>query len=124
MKSPVSSMPDREFELKLFCGQVGDAWRVHVWPGWLPPFLRGCFDAEGEVCPVFLDMEELDREMSRSGTVYQRNESAIGGVELSADGQAAGVLARWLARSLTSSYRDVTDTPESKELPEGQNSAG
>ena len=123
MKSPVSATPDREFKLNLFCSPLGDAWRIRVWPGWLPPFLRDCFDEEGEASPVFLDMEELEREMKRSGCDYQRRVSRVGGVELTAEGRAAGVLARWLSRSLTSSYREVSEPPDGK-LSDGQHSTG
>lgn len=103
--SPSHSKPD--FELSLFCGRVGDAWRIHVWPGWLPAFLRNCFDAEGEAYPVYIDLEELDREMTAMGVSYRRTENPLGGTELYASGRAATLMAQWLSQSLGSACRVV-----------------
>jgi hypothetical protein len=95
----------KPFELSLFCGRVGDGWRVHVWPGWLPGYLRNCFDADGEACPVYLDLDELDRQMEESGVEYRKIESPIGGFELTAEGDAATVLAVWLSEQFASGKR-------------------
>lgn len=99
---PKSKKP---FELSLFCGRVGDAWRVHVWPGWLPGYLRNCFDPDGEACPVYLDLDELDRQMEESDVEYTKIESPIGGFELTAKGDAATVLAVWLSEQFASGRR-------------------
>jgi len=103
---PVKNAPDNDtFELSLFCGIVGDAWRVHVWPNWLPGFLRHSFDEKGEAFPVYLDLEELDRQMEGCGVQYTKIHSPIGGYELTASGRAATVLAVWLSQSLLSGKR-------------------
>ena len=105
--SKTARKPEEPFELSLFCGKVHDAWRVFVWPGWLPGFLRNCFDADGEAYPVYLDIEELDRQMETSGVEYTKIESPIGGYELTAKGDAATVLAVWLSQSFASGKRAV-----------------
>lgn len=110
MKSPISAEPNRAFELSIFLARVGDAWRIHVWPGWLPAFLRGYFDEEGEAYPVYLDLEELERKMQSSGVTYQARETSIGGIELAATGASATVMAHWLAQSFNSGRRDVADS--------------
>lgn len=101
---------NQEFELCLYCSREGDAWRIRVWPGWLPPFLRDVFDEEGEVFPVYIDIEELDRKMKSSGATYEYNESAIKGFELVATGASATVMAHWLSQSISSGRRDVVDS--------------
>ena len=98
---------NQPFELSLFCGKIGDAWRVHVWPGWLPGYLRDCFDENGEAFPVYLDLEELDRQMAGSDVEYVKIESPIGGYELTATGDAATVLSVWLSQSFASGKRVV-----------------
>lgn len=95
----------QSFELSLFCGQIDDAYRVHVWPGWLPGYLRDCFDANGEAYPVYLDLEDLDRQMKESGVEYVKIESPIGGYQLTAKGNAATVLSVWLSQSFASGRR-------------------
>jgi hypothetical protein len=107
--------PSQDFELCLFCGREGDAWRIRVWPGWLPPFLRDVFDEEGEVYPVSIDIEELDRKMKASGATYEYNESPIKGFELVAKGASATVMAHWLAQSISSGRRDVVDSNRHEE---------
>lgn len=109
--TPISNAPQatQEFELSLFCGKEGDAWRIRVWPGWLPAFLRDFFDEEGEAYPVLIDLEELDREMKASSVSYERRESPIKGFELMASGAAATVMAHWLARSFSSGRRELPD---------------
>lgn len=96
------------FKLSLFCGKIGEAWKVMAWPSWLPGFLRNCFDAKGEAFPVYLDLEELDRQMENSGVEYQKIESPIGGVELTAHGAAATVLAVWLSKSFASGVQPLS----------------
>ncbi len=122
--SPSAPKSDQQFELSLFCGQVGDAWRIHVWPGWLPPFLRNCFDEEGEAFPVYIDIDELDREMKLAAFDYVRKDSPIGGLELSAKGDAAGVLARWLSQSFASGRRDVSTLPDDESSTKNQGFTG
>lgn len=94
---------EEDFELNLFCtSETGDAYRVRVWPGWLPKYLRHCFDENGEIYPVYLDLEELDRQMSNNQVEYVKHRSALGGYELSAVGRGATVLGIWLSQSLVS----------------------
>lgn len=122
----LSSAPksNQEFELCLFCGREGDAWRIHVWPGWLPPFLRDVFDEEGEVHPVYVDFDELDRRMKAKGATYERRESPIKGFELSASGAAATVMAHWLAQSISSGRRDLLDSPQDSGSSNGPGMTG
>lgn len=119
--TPKAPKSNQEFELCLFCNREGEAWRIRVWPGWLPPFLRDVFDEEGEVYPVFIDMEELDRKMQASGATYAHHESPIKGFELVAKGGAATVMAQWLAQSVSSGCRDVADPSQ---RPESSNDSG
>ncbi|HMA91957.1 MAG TPA: hypothetical protein VKP30_04680 [Polyangiaceae bacterium] len=94
---------EQTFELSLFCTKEnGEAWRVRVWPTWLPKYLRHCFDQNGEAFPVYLDLEELDRKMASSQATYLKRESSLGGYELAAAGRGAQVLAVWLSQSFAS----------------------
>jgi hypothetical protein len=99
---------DLDRELSLFCGKVGDAWRVDVGSGWVPGCLRIWFDENGEAYPVYLDLEELDRQMHDSGVEYEKTESPIGGYELTAKGPAATVLAVWLTKSFASGRKAIS----------------
>lgn len=101
------SRPDDQApRLNVFCTQEDDAWRVYVGPGWLPPFLRRCFDTDGEAFPVMLDFEDLDRYMRKRGAAYAKRVSNYGDVELTAEGNAATELAQWLASASASTFRD------------------
>jgi hypothetical protein len=109
---------EEDFELNLFCTlESGDAWRVRVWPGWLPKYLRHCFDENGEVYPVYLDLKELDRQMQNNQVECVKRRSALGGYELSAVGRGATVLAIWLSQSLVSGKltKSVADEGSSAE---------
>lgn len=94
-----------EIKLDFFCSPAGEAWRVHTKPTWLPGFLRKCFDENYEAFPVYLDLEDLDEEMTSSGAAYTKRVSAAGGVQLTATGAGAMVLATWLAQSFASNLR-------------------
>jgi hypothetical protein len=99
--------PQESLELDVFCSPSGDAWRVYVRPTWLPGYLARCFDRHGEAFPVYLDLEDLDYQMSSSGVEYQRSVSAAGGVQLLAKGHAATVLAVWLSQCFASDQRHL-----------------
>lgn len=94
-----------DVEIDIYCSVLGDAYRVHVRPTWLPDFLRDAFDEEGEAYPVYLDFEDLDHHMTRSGVTYTRRDATTGSVQLYARGAAATVLSVWLARALASGER-------------------
>lgn len=108
--------PKENFELDVFCAQSGDAWRVYVRPTWLPGYLARCFDRHGEACPVYLDIEDLDYQMSSSGVTYEKRPCIAGGVQLVARGHAATVLAVWLSQCFASDQRR---RPESGDEPSG-----
>ncbi|HEY5958433.1 MAG TPA: hypothetical protein VIV60_17840 [Polyangiaceae bacterium] len=98
--------PDQALELDVFCSRVGDAWRVYVRPTWLPGYLARCFDRHGEAFPVYLDLEDLDYQMSVSGVTFGKYPSAAGGaIQLIATGHAATVLAVWLSQCFASDQR-------------------
>src|SRR5512133_3443779 len=98
--------PKENFELDVFCAQSGDAWRVYV----------RRFDRHGEACPVYLDIEDLDYQMSSSGVTYEKRPCIAGGVQLVARGHAATVLAVWLSQCFASDQRH---RPESGDEPSG-----
>jgi hypothetical protein len=100
--------PEQAFELDIFCSPVGEAWRVYVRPTWLPGYLARCFDRHGEAYPVYLDLEDLDYQMSSSGVSYERRPSTSGGVQLYAKGHAATVLSVWLSQCFASVERETT----------------
>lgn len=99
--------PEQALELDVFCSPVGDAWRVYVRPTWLPGYLARCFDRHGEAYPVYLDLEDLDYQMSSSDVEYERTPSTTGAVQLVAKGHAATVLAVWLSQCFASDQRLV-----------------
>jgi hypothetical protein len=91
-------------QLRIYCSRGPEAYRVHVHPAWLPRHLRQCLDAHAEGM-VHLDFDELDRHMQRSGLSYAKHTTAVGGVELSASGQAAVALSVWLSNMFSSGVR-------------------
>lgn len=91
--------------LNLFCARSGDAWRLHAAPQGLPFYLRGHFDAHYEAFPVDLDLEDLDRFMMAHSAEYEKRESRMGGVEITARGAAAAKLGEWLSLMFTSTVR-------------------
>jgi hypothetical protein len=101
--------PDPRTTLNLFCVKeaVGDAdaFRVHIGPLFIPSYLSSCFDRHREAYPVFLDLEDLDRQMQRHGAAYDKRVSIHGDVELTASGRAAHVLGEWLATAFASGMR-------------------
>jgi hypothetical protein len=98
-----------DYTLDIFCDKgKDDAWRIYAWPGWLPGFLRNCFDKNWEAYPVYIDLEELDRQMESSDAEYEKTFSTNGSVQLKATGLAATVLAVWLSQSFASGQRSRT----------------
>lgn len=91
--------------LNLFCARSGDAWRLHAAPQGLPLYLRGYFDAHHEAYPVDLDLEDLDRFMVEHDAEYEKRESHVGGIEITARGAAAASLAEWLSNMFSSGVR-------------------
>jgi hypothetical protein len=92
-------------ELDVFCTKADEAYRVYVRPTWLPAYLLDCFDDNGEAFPVYLDFEELDRYMQKSGVEYVKRPGAYDCVQLYAQGTAATVLSVWLSQSIASGER-------------------
>lgn len=97
--------PGQDVELDIFCAVVGDAYRVHVRPTWLPDHLLDCFDDHCESYPVYLDFDDLDRHMARSGVEYVKRPATTGSVQLYAQGAAAQVLSNWLSQAFASGER-------------------
>lgn len=93
----------QDLVLNLFCSPTKGAWRVHLGATWLPPYLLRYFDAEGEAFPLFLDFEELDRQIQKHGAVVEKRVAKTGGTELTARGASAKVVANWLATAFASS---------------------
>ncbi len=92
--------------LNLFCVPVGEVWRVHVRPTWLPRYLHSVFDEHGEAYPVLLDFEDLERQMASKKQVFEKHVTRAGAVELTASGSAATALAVWLSTAFASGVRD------------------
>jgi hypothetical protein len=95
--------PKGELYLNLFCSPLKGSWRVLLGPTWLPPYLLRYFDSSGEAFPLLLDFEELDRQAQKHGAVVDKRLATTGGVELTARGNSAKVVANWLATAFTSS---------------------
>lgn len=91
--------------LNLFCSEEGEAWRVHVWPAWIPPVIFKFVDRDGEAYPVLLDFEDLSGYMAGDGHTYDKRVARTGGIELTAQGPAATALAVWLSTALGSGVR-------------------
>ena len=106
MKSPVQADQNEPAEeLSLYCSPVGDAWRVHVRPAWVPRYLQPFFDQHGEVCPVYIDFDDLARQMESNAAPFEKRVNRAGGVELLARGGAAESLGVWLSTALSSGVR-------------------
>jgi len=90
--------------LRVFCGRVPEAYRVHVHPAWVPRQVRQCLDKDWEGVTA-LDFEQLARTMQRAGLSYSYHETATGSIELEAQGEAAVVMGRWLASMFASGVR-------------------
>lgn len=104
-----AARPQPTLKLKILCAPERDAYRIYVWPHeLLPPDLVASLDAHAEMYPTYLDLEELDRQMQRSGATYERRDSIDGSFEIDADGVAGQVLARWLLRCFRSDVQGVT----------------
>lgn len=92
-------------ELSLYCSPMGEAWRVHVRPMWLPSYLQPYFDLHGEAYPVFIDFEDLAHHMQSSHAPFEKRVNRAGGVELLAHGSAAEALAVWLSTAFSTGVR-------------------
>jgi hypothetical protein len=98
---------DQEVELDVFCSKVEDAYRVYVRPLWMPDHLLECFDDSGEAFPVYLDFDDLDYHMKRSGVEYTKRPSKLGSIQLYARGGAATVMTNWLVNACSSDTRSL-----------------
>lgn len=100
--------------LNLLCTPEGDTWRLYARPGWMPVYLRRCFDRHFEAHSVLLDFEDLDRYMQKRGSAFDKRVNKFGDVELIAQGEAAMELAIWLSKAFASGFRqeshDAMDT--------------
>jgi hypothetical protein len=101
-KSPSN---DRFELLNVYCARLGKSWLVHVRPTGLPKYLGQCFDQHLEARAMALDFDDLDQYMQAHEAPYEKRVATTGGVELTARGEAAPVLARWLATALASGVR-------------------
>ncbi|MGC4067243.1 MAG: hypothetical protein QM784_21895 [Polyangiaceae bacterium] len=95
----------QDVELDIFCSKLGEAYRVYVRPTWLPDHLLDCFDDEGEAYPVYLDFDDLDRHMQKSGVEYVKRQATTGSIQLYARGPAAAVMIAWLLNAFGSGIR-------------------
>jgi len=102
--------------LNLLCIPVGDAWRVFTAPTWMPDYLRRCFSDCGDIYPVYLDFEDLDRVATKRKLEIERTTNKDGIVELLAHGSGARELAIWLANAFSSGFRaeEPIATPSQK----------
>lgn len=108
MKYPQrAAVPGRPPQIDILCERVGEAWRVHVWPTWLPDHLARCFDDQGEAFPVYIDLSELERQMKAHNAEFKRFEATDGSVEIEANGSAVDILISWLSRAFESGTQAV-----------------
>jgi hypothetical protein len=98
---------DSAVRLDVLCVPQGDAFRLYVWPGFVPKVLEGCLDANAEAYPVFVDIDDLDRRMTASGLTYERHPLSHGGFNLVAEGRAVAVMTQWLSRLFETSLEGV-----------------
>lgn len=99
--------PDKPQKLDVLFAPEGDAFRIYVWPTWLPSHLSACLDENGEAYPVYVDIDDLDRRMVAAGTKYEKREIPGGGFGLVAEGPAAAVLMHFLSRMFESGSRSL-----------------
>jgi hypothetical protein len=64
------------FELDVLCSPEKDAYRIYVWPTWVPAYLRSCLDFHCEAYPVNFNIHELDNHMLVGGVAYEKRECA------------------------------------------------
>ncbi len=102
---PIAPQAGTPVELDIYCAIVGDAYRVHVRPTWLPDYLLDVFDENYEAFPVYLDFEELDRHMKKSAVEYTKRQAKTGSIQLYARDAAANVMSLWLAQAFASGER-------------------
>lgn len=116
MSQPDPSASEARPYLNLLCIPVGDAWRIFTAPTWMPDYLRRCFSDCGDVYPVFLDFEDLDRITQKRKLEIERTTNQHGYVELFAHGAGARELAIWLANAFSSGFRaeEVSEKPQSQ----------
>ncbi len=112
---PTSS--DSRPYLNLLCTPVGDAWRVFTAPTWMPDYLRRCFSDCGDIYPVYLDFEDLDRITVKRKLEIERTTNPHGIVELLAHGNGARELAIWLANAFSSGFRAEDPTATQSQKP-------
>ncbi len=101
----VTPQTESEPVMNVFCSRHNDGWRVYLNPAWAPGYLLQSFDANFEVYPVHIDMEDLDRYMKYHCVEYEKRVSGFGGIELTARGEAAHALAAWLSTAFASGER-------------------
>jgi hypothetical protein len=100
-----STKPQAMQELNFYCSPDGTgAFRVYTRPG-LPRYLSAFVDLNGEIHPVELDFEQLERHMAQQGAAYDKSVDKLGGIELTARGASAQALGEWLATMLASGVR-------------------
>lgn len=104
-----ATRPEKAHKLKLLCAPEGEAYRLYIWPTWLPDSVAKCLDSYGEAYPVYLDLEELDRQMKASRVEYTKSETIDRGIHIDAEGPAAVVLTLWLANMLQSCTRGIVE---------------
>ncbi|MFZ5895564.1 MAG: hypothetical protein ACOY0T_31190 [Myxococcota bacterium] len=104
---PTDQATTNELLVDIFCTPQGEAWRIYLNPRDLPPGLRQYFDADCEAYPVFLDFDRLDRYMVKRSAPYEKRPSHMGDMQITARGESAIELAKWLASELASGFRGV-----------------
>lgn len=102
---PSDQVTTNELLVDVFCTPQNEAWRIYLNPRDLPPGLRQYFDADCEAYPVFLDFERLEHYMLKRNAPYERRPSQMGDMHITARGESAIELAKWLASELASGFR-------------------
>jgi hypothetical protein len=94
-----------ELRLNVLCEREGKAFRVHVDPAFVPPYLRTCLDVHGEAFPVLLDLEELSRCQNEAPGTIEERRTRLGSLELIGRSGGTDALARFLVTSIASGVR-------------------
>jgi hypothetical protein len=94
--------------LNVLCTPEGETWRLYARPGWMPLYLRRCFDRYFEAHSVLLDFEDLERYMNKRCMAFEKRVNKFGDVELIARDDSALELAVWLSKAFASGFRQLS----------------
>lgn len=96
-------MPEADSRtLRLFCQREDETYRVIVGGSWLPKRLRPFLSPTLETGPLLLDFAYLERILESRNTSCDVRRTRLSDIEITASGDGARALAKWLGSSLAS----------------------